>query len=300
MVESIRELRKICQDPKKETDDKFCNIWYRPITIYLTKLFLYTPITANQATLLSILSGVLGGFFLILGNNLFDIVGILLLYFYWLLDHVDGEIARYRKSGSLTGEYFDFVAHYIVFPIFLIGMTFGAYKDIGEIWIFAFGFSAAISIGLQSDIIAVVYWVICNERKNRIKKGITGEKNNDILPKIESLANEKTSNLNLGSRVKNYLKSVLPNSPKLRVTLGILYSLLTGNICSEMGIMLTVFFPAIADIIWGGITILGKSYRFMTLYLILLGSLYPILLIRETTKNIIHSVPDKAYKEFFD
>lgn len=299
MKESIRELRKICQDPKKETGSKFCNLWYRPITIYLTKLFLYTPITANQVTMLSILSGVFGGFFLILSDNLFDIIGILLLQFYWLLDHVDGEIARYRKSGSLTGEYIDFAAHYMVYTIFLMGMTFGAYKDIGQIWVFVFGFSATTSVVLQKNIEAVIYWVICNERKNRLKKGIAEKKHKLLLSENKELLNEEMVNLDLKNRVKNYVKNALRDFPRLKVCLYTLIFLLKGGICSEMGIILTVFFPAIADIIWGGIDIAGNSYRFMTLYLILLGALYPILLMIKTTENIVHTVPDKEYKELF-
>ncbi len=298
-ADTINELRKICQTPVKGKDGEFCDVWYRSVTVHLTKLFLRTPITANQVTVLSIISGALGGFFLIFSSNLLDIIGVLLLQFYWLLDFVDGEVARYRKSGSLTGEYLDFAAHYIVFPLFLIGMTFGAYKNIGEIWIFAFGFSAAISVGLQKDTTALVYWVICRERKDRIKKGIAGKKFNDILSENRCSFNEKTSSSGLKNKVKNYLENALPNSPRLKVSLPILLSLFTGNICSEMGIMLTVFAPAVADI-WGGIEILGKPYRFMTLYLILLGGLYPILLIVRITKNIVRSMPDKEYQELFD
>lgn len=297
MVESIDKLKKTI---KKELGNEFCNIWYRPISVYLTKLFLYTPISANQVTLLSILSGVLGGLLMILSNNLFDVIGIILLQFYWILDHVDGEVARYRKSGSLAGEYFDFMAHYIVFPVFLIGMTFGAYKDIEKIWVFAFGFSAAVSIGLQKDITAVVYWIICNEKKNRIKKGITGKKYEENLSDNEDLFSKNPPDFNLKDKVKGGFENALHNFPKLKVTLSMFANLLAGGICSELGIILMVFLPAIADIVWDGTVILGRTYRFMTLFLMFLGGLYPILLVIRIVKNIVRFVPDKEYKNLFD
>ena len=175
MVESISDLRKICQSPVKGKDGEFCDIWYRPISIYLTKLLLYTSITSNQVTMLSILFGMLGGILMIFSTSLWDILGVLLLQLFWILDFVDGEVARYRKSGSLTGEYFDFMAHYIVWPTYLMGMSFGAYADVKEVWIFLFGFLAVLSITLEKDITGVVYWVICNEKKNKLYKGIKEE-----------------------------------------------------------------------------------------------------------------------------
>lgn len=301
MGESIKELRKICQEPKKEIGSQFCNIWYRPLSIYLTRLFLYTPITANQVTLLSILAGVLGGVFLAFRINLFDLIGAALLQIYWILDHVDGEIARYRKTGSLTGEYIDFAAHYIVYPLFLIGMTVGAYWDVGAIWIFGFGFSAAISIILDKDIYAVIYWVICNEKNNRLKKGVIGNKYNEsLLGSIES-ATEQVSKRSSKNRLREYLRNYLYQHPKIKISLTAFINLVTGGgICSEFGITMTAFLPAIAGLVWGGVNILGHAYSFMTLYLILIGGAYPFLLVARTLKVITASAPDKEYQRFFD
>ena len=180
-------------------------------------------------------------------------------------------------------------------------MTFGAYKNIKEIWIFAFGFSAAISVMFQKDIEAVVYWIICTEKKNRIKKGITGKKYEKNLLDHKDLFSNKPSGFNLLDKVKVSLENILHDFPKLKVTFFMfIYLLLFGGICSEIGILVMVFIPVIADITWSGVVILDITYRFMTLYLILLGGLYPIILVVGIAKNIMHSVPDKEYQQLFD
>ncbi len=53
------------------------------------------------------LIGLIGLLFIAIGNNLFIIIGFILLYIYYLSDEVDGEVARYKKQTSLRGIYYD-------------------------------------------------------------------------------------------------------------------------------------------------------------------------------------------------
>jgi phosphatidylglycerophosphate synthase len=84
------------------------------------------------------------------------IIAAALLYFsnpaYWLLawafiaifevlDCCDGEIARYRRTASLTGEFNDDISGvWFVFIILRITMCIGIYKATDNILIFIFGF----------------------------------------------------------------------------------------------------------------------------------------------------------------
>jgi len=143
MVEPIGELRKICQNSRKYAKKYRMNPW-RKVSIYFTKALLYTNITANQVTILCALIGVLGGILLAFGNW-YSIAGALLLHLHVIFDFVDGEVARYRKSESLTGIYLDLLCHHIVNPIVFVGISFNVYNVFHDPNVFIFGFSAILS-----------------------------------------------------------------------------------------------------------------------------------------------------------
>lgn len=146
MVESIDELRKICQSiDKKKKSISYSVIFARKISIYFTKLLLYTNITPNQVTLLCTIIGMTASLFFVNGNPWYMIAGALLLELWYIFDHVDGEVARYRNSTTLTGVYLDFLSHYIVHPFIFVCISFGIYNIFHDAAVFIFGFSAALS-----------------------------------------------------------------------------------------------------------------------------------------------------------
>lgn len=150
MVESIKELREVCQKGKIER--------VRRISVYLTKLLLYTPITANQVTLLMTSVGIAIGILFSFGIYWYSIIGALLFPFYYILDHVDGEIARYRGTASLMGSYIDQLSHNVIYPFIFVGISFGVYANSHSIIVFIFGFSASIFLPLK--------WLVYFERVN--------------------------------------------------------------------------------------------------------------------------------------
>jgi len=148
MVESLKELRKICEGPDP-LNKKYPLVYWRRISIYFTKLLLYTSITANQVTILGALIGVIGGTMLAFGNW-YTFTGALLLHLNLIFDLVDGEVARYRKGESLTGIYLELLCHHIVNPLVLVGISFNVYTVFHDPTVFIFGFSAIFSRMLMS------------------------------------------------------------------------------------------------------------------------------------------------------
>ena len=165
--EPIKELRKICQESRYENEGGmpwFERNFYRRFSIYLTKLSLKIGISANQATLLSLISALFGGFFLIFATNiLYMLISALFFILCLVLDRVDGEIARYTKTTSKFGKHFDFMVGTFVHAYILACMTFGAYNVLHDPTIFAFGFLAVtlnLLEGISSlDVIyRIPYW----------------------------------------------------------------------------------------------------------------------------------------------
>ncbi len=113
---------------KSELKNFLGNKIYRAISIRLTRILLHTSITANQATVFSILCGILCGVFLSLGRVWSFIFGSIFLIFFAILDRVDGEIARYRKVFTFRGKYLEISAHYIVDLSINIGLVLGIYN----------------------------------------------------------------------------------------------------------------------------------------------------------------------------
>ncbi len=151
MVEPIRELRAICQS-KDEEETGYLKVVARRASIQVTRLLLHTPITGNQATLLYIVTGLVAGIFFVPGNTWCTIIGVFLLQLWFVMDCVDGEVARYRKTASLTGIYLDELSHHIVHPYVFACVSFGVYNSLHDVRAFMFGFLVVLSMSLYAAV----------------------------------------------------------------------------------------------------------------------------------------------------
>lgn len=96
---------------------------------YVTWALLHTPITANGVTYSFIGIGLLAGLCFIPQEPWLHVLAWALFRLHILLDVVDGEIARYRKSQDPMGAYLDLCAHYVLYAASIFGMTFGYFLD---------------------------------------------------------------------------------------------------------------------------------------------------------------------------
>lgn len=132
----IRTLREIAQGAKSHRTEWHYRI-HRGISIYVTWALLHTPITANQTSLLSFASGFASAVLVLLGGPRQALLGLAGFYVYFLLDKVDGEIARYRGKQSLRGICLDYLGHMAVPP--LVPLSMGGFlagqSRIGWFWL---------------------------------------------------------------------------------------------------------------------------------------------------------------------
>lgn len=144
---SIKRMRVICQREKlRKTNDLTRK--HRMVSIYATWLLVRTPITADQVTIGSIGTGVLAALLLGLPGLAAGLAGCVLLYVSFLLDQVDGEVARYRRKSSLRGVYLDEIRHLVVYsaPVFALG--FDAARRQGALWPLGVSFVGALALAL--------------------------------------------------------------------------------------------------------------------------------------------------------
>lgn len=178
MVESIKELKKICYANSKGKRPLYMELVTMKFSLYVTKLLLYTPIRADQVTILMMLLAVLGSVLMSFGTLKLILTGILIIHFTIVLDNVNGEIARYRKEGNMTGTFLEFLYHEITATLVFFLLSYGIFLQTGYKSVLIFGFLcsffsksvvlsiinlAALKNALRDDLI---------KRKEKIKKCI--------------------------------------------------------------------------------------------------------------------------------
>src|SRR3989338_5102188 len=146
MVESLKKLSEICQKPRyKEVGNWMVRHILRDAALPMTWLLLHTAVTAHQVTSVSILIGTAGIIcFSFMGKGFF-LAGCLLLQFWYYLDHVDGQIARYRGSSSLSGRFFDYLMHHFIHGIILFSLGCYAFESAGHKAFLIWGFFGSVS-----------------------------------------------------------------------------------------------------------------------------------------------------------
>ena len=149
MVESLKELNRICQKPRyRETGNWMVRNILRDLALPITWLLLHTPVTAHQVTTASLIIAVGGIALFAVESPAAFFIGALLLQLWYLLDHVDGQIARYRKTASLSGRFFDFLTHHIVHTCVFFALGLYAYGETGSFFYVIAGFLSALGIAV--------------------------------------------------------------------------------------------------------------------------------------------------------
>jgi phosphatidylglycerophosphate synthase len=114
---TIAELRTVCQPDsvtgRSNAEHWVADLYLRRISLYLTKLLLKTPISANGVTYLMILTGISISLALQIDGWSGLILALILSQLQMLWDCCDGEIARWRNSQSPKGVFLDRVGHYL-------------------------------------------------------------------------------------------------------------------------------------------------------------------------------------------
>jgi phosphatidylglycerophosphate synthase len=134
----------------------------REVSLHVDRHVVNTRITANQLTYLMIVAGLLAGAGLLIPGIAGALLGALLIQLYLLLDCVDGEVARWKRTTSITGVYLDRIGHYLCEAVLLVGFGLRAADlggDGGANWLWAFlgtiAALGAILIKAETDLVDV-------------------------------------------------------------------------------------------------------------------------------------------------
>lgn len=128
-MERIEALREICQAGKLSEPG-----WYtihRRLSIRITWALLHTPVAPTHVTLAMMAAGAAGALMLAAPSLAVNLGGFALLYLSFLLDKVDGEIARYRGVAAPRAVVLDRFHHLAIEPAMLVAAGWREYAAHG-------------------------------------------------------------------------------------------------------------------------------------------------------------------------
>lgn len=124
---SVEDIRKAYNPEEKADDDALMMVRYivRPLSFYLAWVFAVFGISANSVTWISLIVSLLGAIGLAMSDVTWKLMGCAMFFLWILLDHVDGNLARYYKSPSIVGDFLDTFVCYVTLVIFPLGLAIG-------------------------------------------------------------------------------------------------------------------------------------------------------------------------------
>ena len=139
MKPTIKNLKKVIGRPNEI--DPYAKYFIRPISIWVTWIFVRTPLTANHVTIIQEIFGVIGAVLFACGRF---VLGSVFLQIGFIMDNSDGEVARWKNQQSERGKFLDLIEHMIVIPFYFFGLGLGLYLQHGYLVTLIMGFLAGL------------------------------------------------------------------------------------------------------------------------------------------------------------
>lgn len=136
--------------PEKRKDTSvWAMIFSRPLSFPVTYVLINLGLSANVVSVISIFVALAACVLLAMGDG-FSAIGVFVFLFWDVMDCVDGNIARVKKTASLKGEYMDAISGYTAPAFIYLSLGIAAYNEPGHLkllgpWIIVIGAVASLS-----------------------------------------------------------------------------------------------------------------------------------------------------------
>jgi phosphatidylglycerophosphate synthase len=197
-MESISKLRAICQDTRVLIAPDMSSYLYKfyvTISIYFTWFFLKLKISATAVTILSGVVCIIGGYLLASKSIWVAMCGIICFHLYYILDHCDGEIARYNNESSVMGHFLDWYMHLVLDASIFLGLAFGAFTITFNSFMVICAFFAVLTPLFMKTILLSGWTVICWTRLGVMKTGKEIININEAEDASSTITNKPTSKI---------------------------------------------------------------------------------------------------------
>ena len=131
---TLADLRgKVHKNHHREIGNWLARRLGRPSAVYGTWLAVRWGITAHQVTLASLVVSIAGAVAIGTGTRSGFIGGVMLAHLAFWLDHVDGQVARWRGTAGLDGVYLDYLMHHAWAIALGFGLGYGLAEQSGDV-----------------------------------------------------------------------------------------------------------------------------------------------------------------------
>ncbi|MBB2912127.1 hypothetical protein FHS43_003407 [Streptosporangium becharense] len=145
-MSTFNEDRARLNNAVKGADGFFTTYFVSTYSRFIARWAARRGLTPNQVTLISIALGVAAALCFATGQRAGMIAGGVLIYFAFVFDCVDGQVARYARKFGVLGAWldatFDRFKEYVVFAGLAVG---AAVSGVGDVWVLAL-----IALSVQS------------------------------------------------------------------------------------------------------------------------------------------------------
>ncbi len=108
-----------------EVEEVLDLIFYRPLAFIFVKLIFPTNLTPNQISFVALGFGIIAGIMYGFTTPQVEVLAGTLVIIYNVLDCSDGQLARLKKTGTITGRIIDGFSDWVVSAAVYLGIGFG-------------------------------------------------------------------------------------------------------------------------------------------------------------------------------
>ena len=264
---SYSQVKKRCVEGRYFKYVRWRKFIFLEPSFFLTWIFVNLGWSGNAVGALSGVVTIIGGIMLASQDSLVVFIGSFAYLLFYLLDYVDGSVARYRNEAGMSGQYIDWLMHSVSGLAIMLGIFLGALQVVGYVLV-PFGIVTIICISLQLDRYSFAWWSICMYRQQNLVSGA-----DDTYPGLDLKQNNAIS---LPHKFFKYLSLILFHEGYLIFWLPLLAG---GNFFLELL----------------GVPIVD----FRVLLVIFGGTVFPIFIIFELVTMVKHKKLEKTYVKIF-
>ena len=148
MAMTLDEVRRLARRPNHDANRRTMFFAAR-VSVYVTWLLARTPVSANGVTAVFSVLGAVAAAVVFVDAWWAPLVALALYRVHVVLDVVDGELARLRRTCSPVGAYMDYLTHYAVYSTVGFGMGVHAWRVTGDARMAVAGFALALGLMLN-------------------------------------------------------------------------------------------------------------------------------------------------------
>ncbi len=167
---TLEQVRTRCSEGRFYAYGSWRDRLFVPPSILLVWVFVRLGWTGNAVSFLSGAFALLGACLLAFGDPVGMVVGAFGYMVFYLLDYVDGGVARFRGEAGIGGQYVDWVMHAVSSVGIASGLFVGAFAVEGP-WVIPFGVLTVVAAALTLDRYSFAWFSICMHYQQRRARG---------------------------------------------------------------------------------------------------------------------------------